>query len=99
MNQPLFDYAERPSFDGATFDYTQDFERLTKSLDRVAHLMRDGQARTLSQIAQAVGSSEAGVSARLRDLRKPRFAQVYQIAAVHSERLDGGLWLYSIDPA
>jgi len=95
MSQGLFDFdSDPPSFDGVTFDYTQDFTRLIKSLDRVAHLMRDGTPRTLKQIAEAVGSSEAGVSARLRDLRKERFAAVYGIGEVHSERLEGGLWIY-----
>jgi hypothetical protein len=35
--------------------------------------MRDGQWRTLEKIHAFAGGSEAAVSARPRDLRKPRF--------------------------
>jgi hypothetical protein len=61
-----------PTFDGATFEPARDGERLTSQLIRVKELMLDGQWRSLPQIAAVVGGSEAGVSARLRDLRKPR---------------------------
>lgn len=44
--------------------------RLASQLTRVKALMSDGRARSLREIAEAVGGSEAGVSARLRDLRK-----------------------------
>jgi hypothetical protein len=61
-----------PQFDGTTFEPARDIERLTSQLIRVKELMLDGQWRSLPQIAAVVGGSEAGVSARLRDLRKPR---------------------------
>lgn len=83
-------------FDGETFDYEQDADRLTTSLERVAHLMRDGKKRTLQQIAGSTGSSESGVSARLRDLRKDRFSKRFAVQDVHSERCSGGKWLYWI---
>ena len=83
-------------FDGKTFDYRQDYQRLRKSLDRVAHLMGDGRWRTLRQIADQTGSSEAGVSARLRDLRKTENREYYRVAAVDSERHSGGLWVYRV---
>lgn len=60
-------------FDGATFSPELDGERLGGQLVRVRDLMLDGSWRTLREIAAAVGGSEAGVSARLRDLRKRRF--------------------------
>ena len=59
-------------FDGPDLT-AQDTERLSSQLLRVERLMRDGEWRSLAQIALEVGGSEAGVSARLRDLRKPRF--------------------------
>ena len=59
-------------FDGPDLT-AQDTERLSSQLLRVEHLMRDGQWRSLAHIALRDGGSEAGVSARLRDLRKPRF--------------------------
>lgn len=49
---------------------SDDVQRLESQLERVEALMSDGRWRTLSEIARAVAGSEAGVSARLRDLRK-----------------------------
>jgi len=85
-----------PSFDGTTFDFDQDFVRLKCALERVAHLMQDGRPRTLKQIAVACGCSEAGASARLRDLRKSKFQAVFGKADVNSERFEGGLWKYQV---
>jgi hypothetical protein len=70
-----------------------DRERLNSQLWRVFRLMRDGQWRTLSEIARAVEGSEAGVSARLRDLRKPRFGG----HGVERRRVSGGLWEYRME--
>ena len=61
-------------FDGETFEADHDEARLSAQLERVRALMADGAWRTLSEIAAATGDgSDAGISARLRDLRKPRF--------------------------
>ena len=71
---------EGPRFDGATIVAEWDSERLTGQLRAVWQLMGDGQWRTLDGIAHAVRrvpgcerATEASISARLRDLRKPRF--------------------------
>lgn len=61
----------KPAFSGESFDAALDEARLTSQLQRVKALMLDGQWRTLREIAAAVQGSEAGVSARIRDLRKP----------------------------
>lgn len=79
-------------FDGDTYDAKQDGPRLSGQLDRVRDLMADGDWRTLAEIATAVGGSEAGVSARLRDLRKDRFGG----HVVERKRIDGGLWAYRL---
>ncbi len=63
-------------FDGATFDQQLDGNRLGAQLMRVQGLMRDGQWRTLQEIAARVGGSESGVSARLRDLRKSKYGRM-----------------------
>lgn len=55
---------------GETFQPELDFPRITSLRDRVRHFMLDGQWHTLRQVREACGGSEAGVSARLRDLRK-----------------------------
>lgn len=60
-------------FDGATYEPEHDKARLTSQLERVKALMLDGQWRTLAEIQDSVGGTEASVSARLRDLRKSRF--------------------------
>jgi hypothetical protein len=83
-------------FDGP--DVTaKDAERLSSQLLRVERLMQDGEWRTLASIASAVGGSEAGVSARLRDLRKPRFGG-YQVERRRIVRFSLGLWQYRLRP-
>ena len=59
-------------FDGNTVT-TEDTPRLTTLLDRVRFVMSDEGWRTLQEIRARAGGSEAGVSARLRDLRKEKF--------------------------
>lgn len=50
-----------------------DGARLTSQLNAVLALMRDGAWRTLSEIRAAIGrGSEAGLSARLREIRGSR---------------------------
>jgi DNA-binding Lrp family transcriptional regulator len=60
-------------FDGADYDAARDNARLTSQLDRVFSVMKDGQPRTLQQIARLTGAPESSVSAQLRHLRKERF--------------------------
>ncbi len=67
MTQAILD------FDGLTFHRDDDGERLTTQLRTVRDLMRDGQWRTLQEIEAATGFPQASISARLRDLRKPKF--------------------------
>ena len=66
--------AAQPSlFDGATIDPQLDAARLETLLGKVSELMYDGAWRTLAEIRDVTGGSEAGISARLRDLRKRKF--------------------------
>lgn len=90
----LPDMSNRPEFGGSTYSRPLDGGRLQTALGRVYRLMSDGQERTLADIAQAVGCSEAGASARLRDLRKPGFRERYPNAGVSSRRRAGGTWVY-----
>lgn len=62
-------------FGGRTYHPPLDKERLLSALESVRQVMADGQWRTLREIDGATGGrySTAGISARLRDLRKPRF--------------------------
>lgn len=63
-------------FDGKTFEHEHDIIRLKGQLARVYNCMRDGRWRTLGEIRAHIQSgSEAGISARLRDLRKEKWGQ------------------------
>ncbi len=79
-------------FDGETYSYRADRGRLKSLLERVFAYMKDGRWRTLSQIQGACGGSEASVSARLRDFRKPRFGGF----DVQRKRTEHGLWHYRL---
>jgi hypothetical protein len=76
LNQLTIDFSApmaTPAFDGATYDALQDGPRLNTQLRQVRDYMADGQWRALHVIASATGYPEASISARLRDLRKPKF--------------------------
>lgn len=60
-------------FDGRTYKSEHDKARLSGQLLRVLEAMNDGEWRTLRELSDEADGSEASVSARLRDLRKPRF--------------------------
>lgn len=77
---------------GVTYEPRLDERRLTGQTLRVFTLMSDGKWRTLKQIA-GDRDSEAGVSARLRDLRKKQFGS----HAVNRRRVSGGLWEYQLE--
>ena len=70
---PLTTSPETQIFDGATFDKDRDGKRLTAQIYRVYAAIKDGQWHTLSELAKICGDPEASVSARLRDMRKPRY--------------------------
>ena len=61
------------TFGGDTFDPTLDEDRLRIQLAAVFKAVSDGQWWTLAQLSAEVDAPEASVSARLRDLRKPKF--------------------------
>ena len=70
MNMNLKTGAE---FNGSDYIPTIDKARLTGQILRVYELMKDGEFRTLSQIAAGTGDPESSVSAQLRHLRKEKF--------------------------
>lgn len=79
-------------FDGATFVYHRDAERLTGQWLAVFSLMQDGKWRTLREISDATGYPEASCSARLRDFRKPRFGG----HLVERRHIENGLHTYRL---
>ena len=88
----LFSHTPRTPYraGGATYDPAKDSERLKRLLGRVWNVMSDGKWHTLAELSWRTEGSEAGVSARLPDLRKWRFGG-YQ---VDHRRITGGLWEY-----
>jgi hypothetical protein len=92
--QKCIDFS-RTYFDGETYDPELDKARLGVQVRAVRALMLDGEWRTLAEIAGLVHAPEASVSARLRDLRKPRFGAM---TVERRRRGEGqrGLWEYRV---
>lgn len=85
-----------PLFDGHTYDEDRDRDRLASLLARVYDAMHDTDWWTLAELARHTGGSEASVSARLRDLRKPRFGGH---TVQRTRQLLGGLYHYRLIPS
>ena len=81
------------NFDGATVEAV-DRERLMGQLAHVLALMSDGKWRTLKEIA-GEKYSEAGVSARLRDLRKAKWGS-YTVDRRRRGEVKSGLFEYMV---
>jgi hypothetical protein len=81
--------------DGETYSPEFDYHRLNAQMKKVFDLMQDGGWRTLHEISERTGASEASVSARLRDFRKARFGCLN----VYRRRIGKGLWEYSVAPS
>ena len=79
-------------FNGADYQPTRDNPRLTSQYKRIFHLMKDGAARTLTEIAKDTGDPEASVSAQLRHMRKEKFGRHF----VKREHLGRGLYSYAL---
>lgn len=77
---------------GVTFDAERDEDRLNRQQRAVFAAMADGTWHTLDELARATGHPEASVSARLRDLRKPRHGG----HTVEKTHLGHGLWAYRL---
>lgn len=84
----------RPKFGGFIFDEARDGPRLNRQTQTVFDLMQDRKWRTLREISRACNEPEASVSARLRDLRKPRFGG-YNVERQH---VAAGIWEYRVLP-
>lgn len=83
-------------FDGATAA-AEDVPRLRSQLDAVRNVLLAGEWMTLRQLAGSCGGSQAGISARLRDLRKPKFGG-YHVARRRDPEapVGSGIWQYRI---
>ena len=81
-------------FDGETYDTQRDQVRLSSQLHAVCLILSDHRWHTLNEISKRINASEASVSARIRDLRKPKFGG-HLIEREHVER---GLFQYRMVP-
>ena len=84
-----------PTFSGATYSPALDQQRLETLLARVFELMKDGRWRTLVEIREACGGSEASISARLRDYRKPEHGG-HVMEGRRREGAASGVWEYRV---
>ena len=88
--------AQQPlRFDGPAYNPKHDRARLTGQIERVFNLMKDGQWRTLQEIADATGDPHASISAQLRHLRKERFGS-HTVLKRHRGEPKHGLWEYQL---
>ena len=100
----LFGDTHRPPvhFDGETYEARRDHRRLTSQLVIIADLMSAGDWWTLDELKRACIArygkhyGEAGISARIRDLRKPKFGASEVESRRHPDA--NGLWQYRITP-
>jgi hypothetical protein len=91
-----------PDFDGETYDPITDYERLSQQLKDVWDVLTRNTERwwTITGLCETIQEekrryhSEAGISARLRDLRKPKYGRY----VVERKSLGGGLFAYRLDP-
>lgn len=86
-----------PDFDGATYAPEQDQERLTNQQAQIRQLMLDGVWRTPEEVAQTLGLRlTSGTTARIRDLRKPRWGG-YNVESRRRGAASDGLWEYRVN--
>lgn len=86
-----------PEFDGAAYVSEFDHSRLKGQMLKIWDLMKDGQFRTLQEIAQATNAPEASASAQLRNLRKQKFGSHTVERRRRGDR-SSGLFEYKLIP-
>lgn len=83
------------AFDGATFEAALDLSRLSNQLEKVKAVLLTGKWFTLGELQGLCGGSEAGCSARLRDLRKTKFGG-YTVESRRRGEPKAGLFEYRL---
>ena len=97
-----------PHFDGKTYNPSLDHKRLTSEMDAVRDIMLDGRWYSIQELTPLVSArmvakaSESGVSARIRDLRKPKHgshivARRRRTAGTHEYRIELGQQSFPLD--
>ena len=84
---------DEPDFDGPTIEPEHDQKRLGKQLRRVLQALIPGDRLTLAEIRERTQDPEASISARIRDLRKPKFGG-HTVTAARRGDPGAGVWEY-----
>ena len=79
-------------FDGESYDGDRDENRLARQYRAVFDLMADAEWRTPPEMEEWTGYTWASISARLRDMRKPRFGA----HTVNRRYVHDGLYEYQL---
>lgn len=91
----MTDGPDHAHFAGDDYEPERDDPRLTKQLDRIHKVMRDGRWRTLSEIEIMTGDPQASILAQLGHLRKRRFG-AYPVDKRHRGDPAHGLYEYHV---
>lgn len=83
-------------FSGFTYRRELDEARLTNLLRKVLWCLLNGEWWTLAQLRTGCGGSEAGISARIRDLRKTKFGGLTIQHRRQETNSRSGLWQYRL---
>ncbi len=87
-----------PHFDGRTYDHRIDGRRLKGQLQIIREYMlaRAWQWVALDELERVTGYPGGSISARIRDLRKPKFGG-YEVEG-RRRKPQGGTWEYRVRP-
>jgi hypothetical protein len=88
----VYEQTTMADFDGATYIRGRDHARLSGQMLVVFDTMKGGGWWSLKQLASRARGSETSASARLRDLRKPKFGG----HEVERRYMGAGLWQYRL---
>ena len=80
-------------FDGNTYESKKDFQRLTAQLGKVSNALMSAKWLTLAELEQLLHEPQASISARIRDLRKPKFGGLL----IDRRRRSEGTFEYRLD--
>ena len=86
---------DNPDYDGSNYVPEFDRTRLSGQMKSIFYVMKDGEWRTLNEIAMITGFGEASISAQLRNLRKERFGG-YIVNKRRRGEKEKGIWEYSL---
>jgi CRISPR/Cas system-associated protein Cas7 (RAMP superfamily) len=83
-------------FNGPAYDPEVDDERLTSQYERIFDLMKDGEWRTIREIAAALTKdAESSISAQLRHMRKAHFGS-HNVDRMVTGKQGTGLYSYRL---